>query len=114
MSILHDIFEKQLNFQKKVNSGVEYDLDSDTRNRLYKEHCLFAVEEIVEGLRNINRKPWKQSKDTDNIDELKDELIDEFRFFINRCVLMGMGPDELIERFIRSLDKTNNRLKNNY
>jgi hypothetical protein len=107
-------FEKQQEFQTKIKSGIKPGLRPILRNELYRENCLFTIEEIIEGLRFINHKPWKKTKEVDDIDKLKDELVDEFRFFMNRCILVGMGDRELFDRLQKSFGKTEKRLKNNY
>lgn len=108
------LFDEQIKIQKELNSKVCKKLKPEERNRLYREHCIFTIEEIIEGLRNINHKPWKKTKELDNIDELKDELIDEFRFFLNRCILVSLTPQEFVARFNKSIDKTKKRIKNKY
>ena len=108
------LFQDQLNFQKKIKSGIGNKISDKKRNELYREHCLHTIEEIIEGLREIDHKPWKKTKQIDNLNKLKNELIDEFRFFINRCILMGMEPDEFLDRLRDSYKKTNKRIKNKY
>ena len=108
---INEIFSKQLNIQKLLNSDI---ITTKDRNTTYREHCLHTIEEIIEGLREINHKPWKQSIDIDNIDNLKDEIIDEFRFLINRCLLMDMNGVEFSNRFNKSLLKTQKRIASNY
>lgn len=107
-------FEKQQEFQNEIKSRIKPGLRPILRNELYRENCLFTIEEIIEGLRFINHKPWKKTKGIDDIDKLKDELVDEFRFFMNRCILVGMDDKELFGRLQKSFEKTDKRLKNNY
>jgi hypothetical protein len=111
---LEFIFNRQWLTQKKLGTNIGKTLNPDERNTLYREHCIFTIEEIIEGLRNINHKPWKKTQEDDNIDYLKDELIDEFRFFLNRCILVQMSPSEFLSRFKKSITKTNKRIKNKY
>jgi len=108
------LFRRQLDFQKKLRSGVGRKMSENKRNQLYFETCLYTIEEIIEGLREINHKNWRKSEQTNDVDKLKNEMIDEFRFFMNRCILMGMDAEEFIERLRKSYDKTEKRIKNNY
>ena len=109
MQSINEFFGLQNNIQEKLKTRVGKTQTVDERNRLYREHCIFTIEEIIEGLRNINHKPWKKTKEADNIEELKDELVDEFRFFLNRCIIMNMSPDELYQRFLKSIKKTESK-----
>jgi NTP pyrophosphatase (non-canonical NTP hydrolase) len=109
-----ELFDRQKEFQRLVKSGIKSGLTNSKRNLLYRENCLFTIEEIIEGLRFINHKPWKKTSEKDDINKLKDELVDEFRFFINRCILVGMDEKELFSRLGKSFNKTSKRLKNNY
>ena len=111
---LKDIFDLQFAFQQMISSPICEKHHDDDRNILYREHCIFTIEEIIEGLREINHKPWKKSRQDDNIDKLKDELIDEFRFFINRCIIMGLTYSEFQTRLSESMKKTYERFRNNY
>jgi NTP pyrophosphatase (non-canonical NTP hydrolase) len=107
-------FEEQKSIQQALDSKIGKKISPASRNTQYREHCIFTIEEIIEGLRNINHKPWKKTQEKDNLNKLKDELIDEFRFFLNRCILVGMDANEFSERFDKSMKKTKRRIKNKY
>lgn len=81
--------------QKYLMEDV-YKISNDPKSRVdcYRTTTLAAVDELMEALHHVPWKPWSKREDWD-INELHDELVDVFTFFVQLCHLAGMGPERL-------------------
>lgn len=60
----------------------------------YRTASLALIDEVLEALHNTPWKPWSKRTSWD-LDELHAELVDVFTFFVQLCILSGMGPEAL-------------------
>jgi len=104
-SELQELFDLQMQFQKKVDDG-----NNDYHIMPWIQHVrlmfIGIITEACEALEETNWKPWKQSKAT-NISRLQKEIIDLWHFVINLSLDSGMDAEELIRRF-KAKNKVNN------
>lgn len=70
----------------------------DERIRQFKEMFEAGIREAVEQMDEIGSKPWAISKHW-NEDAVKKELVDEWHFFMAKCLLAGLTPRELFEMY---------------
>ena len=113
MDLLKVIFDKQHELNKRIldeRHDQDYDKICDQENQ-EKE----TVRQRVDWLLNYNRAqihesiemeddlPWKWWKDKDNIDwdHVRMELIDELHFWVSKCQLVGLNPDNLTELYMK-------------
>ena len=113
MDLLQIIFDKQHELNKRIlneRHGQDYDNICD-QDKQDKE----TVKQRVDWLLNYNRAqihesiemeddlPWKWWKDKDSIDwdHVRMELIDELHFWVSKCQLVGLNPDNLTELYMK-------------
>jgi dimeric dUTPase (all-alpha-NTP-PPase superfamily) len=90
---LYLIFKKQIEFQKLLNNDI-------TKQEFYNIMTIAQIDEIMESTRETPWKPWKKQQQLNRM-QLKEELIDEFHFFINRCIFAELTPGELIKGYFK-------------
>lgn len=91
--MLKEIFDKQIKLQDKLGNK-----NLVGNQEFINIMTLATIDEITESLRETPWKPWKKHQ-TFNQEKYKEELVDEFHFFINRCLAAGLTAEELYERF---------------
>ena len=113
MDLLRVIFEKQHELNKRIlkeRHGLDYDKVCDQ-----KKDDTETIKNRVEWLLNYNRAqihesiemedslPWKWWKDMEQIDweNIRMELIDELHFWVSKCQLVGLNPDNLTELYMK-------------
>lgn len=101
MDKLDEIFQKQLEFQKRVGNIPYKDV------QFIKDMTLAAMDELMESLREIPWKPWKKQQEF-NMASFKEELIDLLHFFVNLCLAAGMDSNEVHELYLLK-NKVNNQ-----
>lgn len=60
----------------------------------YRVTSLALIDEVMEALHHTPWKPWSRRTEWDQ-DELQEELVDVFTFFVQLCILGGVAPDDL-------------------
>lgn len=113
VGILEDIFELQIAFQKFLGNNFHASINSKENIELIKNQTLAIIDEVMESLREIPWKPWKN----DNLINLKKyriELIDIFHFLINLFLLAGMTPQMVWDYFKEKNDINIRRQKDGY
>ena len=110
---LKKIFKEQKDFQKNF-----YDPDNMTEEEKVnysKEFILCAHRELGEIL---NILPWKSHRNLKNIDinldELREEIIDSFKFLLNLCVIWGMTAEEFESLFFKKSKIVRQRYENEF
>lgn len=88
---MREIFEHQKYLMEEV-----YKLGNDPKSKVecYRTTTLAAVDELMEALHHVPWKPWSKREDWD-INEIHEELVDVFTFFVQLCHLAGMSADKL-------------------
>ncbi len=95
MDIL-DIFEKQRRLQFACYPDF---MSINTREQRLQDNLKHIIHEVIEVERETNFKHWKQPTRTD-WDNIKEELVDVFIFFMNACNEAHLTPAELIDMTI--------------
>lgn len=70
-----------------------------SKDEWVQKECIALFTELSEVLEEVNWKWWKNKKEVD-YDKVKEELIDVFHFFMSLCLKLGMGADELFDRYM--------------
>jgi len=98
MDKLDIIFDMQEKFDQDVikNRGLQ----GITPEEWIQKQTLAMLSELAELIAEVNFKWWKNAKPT-NPDNVKEELVDLLHFFTGMCNRMGMGSEELFQRYIK-------------
>lgn len=83
------IFDRQKYLMRDV-----YELDPSAMVDHYRITSLALVDEVMEALHCVPWKPWSKRTLWD-WEELQGELVDVFTFFVQLCILAGVGPEDL-------------------
>lgn len=75
-----------------------------------QKETLAMISELSELLDEVNFKWWKNPKEI-NLNNVKEELVDIFHFFMSMCLKVGMDADEVYERYI---EKNKENFKRQY
>lgn len=88
---MKNIFDRQRELMKNV-----YHLGASNEDMIdcYRTTSLALVDEVMEALHHAPWKPWAK-RTTWDWEELQAELVDVFTFFIQLCILVGVGPEDL-------------------
>lgn len=99
--------------QKQFNSNfVDYEgLDGEERVDKTKEYSLMMVDEIMEMLRETNWKTHRKDKVYTIESNIKEELIDTFKYWLSIMVLWGFTPEDFIEEYQRKSSVVEQRYK---
>ena len=77
-----------------------------------KEYLLSLHDEVDEVLHTL---PWKTHRkykeDFFKIEDLREELIDVFKFLLNVYIIWGITPDKMMKDFTKKSEKVLERLK---
>lgn len=120
MDKLEDIFEKQKQFMEELRLNEklpEWPIDLQTKmgQRLIKETIFNMIEELAEASFTLKNKVHKLSDDRAvDLDHYREELGDALAFFIEVCVLSGIGANELYEEYKRKNEVVFERIRNGY
>ena len=85
--------EKIFNHQRYLMEEV-YKLSPEEMIDHYRITSLALVDEVMEALHHAPWKPWSKRTSWD-WEELQGELVDVFTFFVQLCILAGVGPEDL-------------------
>lgn len=94
---LKTLFEMQESFDRYVKENRK--LPDYSKDEWVQKECIALFTELSEVLEEVNWKWWKNKKEVD-YDKVKEELIDVFHFFMSLCLKLGMGADELFDRYM--------------
>jgi dimeric dUTPase (all-alpha-NTP-PPase superfamily) len=113
MDLLRVIFEKQHELNKRIlkeRHGLDYDEicdqqkdDKDTVKNRVEWLLNYNRAQIHESIEMEDDLPWKWWKDKEKIDweNIRMELIDELHFWVSKCQLVGLDPDNLTELYMK-------------
>lgn len=96
--MLQMMFDLQASLQVEAYGKHPGELTGQERIDFYVVHHTAGSDEMHEALDEIGWKPWATSKHF-NEEAVKGELVDEFHFFMNRCLTAGMDAVELFEKY---------------
>lgn len=121
--MLEEIFEAQRMLHKKYTSierknGIyipdKVDVDNCKDQYYLKDLFYRIVSELVEASETLKNKPWKQSQMITDKDHLKEELSDAFHFFIELCIKLDIGAEELYNLYFKKNEVNQWRVKTKY
>ena len=98
---LQDIFDKQIELNKRINSSLYEDIknDPDMKRKWFLNFELALKQESAEAIDSLNWKWWK--KDSDDWDNVKVELVDMLHFWVSMCTIAGMDAKEVFELYAK-------------
>lgn len=99
--------------QRQLDWGLLKIEDVGQDNKI-KETIMFMVEECVESLQNVKRKPWKKTESPTNREALLQELCDVYRFLELTLVVAGYTDEELERALSSNLTKISQRVDDGY
>lgn len=97
---MEKIFEHQKYLMEEV-----YKLDHDPKAMVdhYRIASLALVDEVMEALHHVPWKPWSKRTEWER-DELHEELVDVFTFFVELCQLAGLSPEALEKGYFKKAE----------
>lgn len=107
-----DKLDRMFWLQKQLQKRLGYDF-TEFNNNYFNLMYIGCITELSEVIENTKWKPWKQSS-SNNILEIKKELIDVFHFLINMCIACNLEPNELFYEFLNKNQENNRRQENGY
>jgi len=72
------------------------------------------AEELFEMGNCLRNKAWKTSQVPCDIDHFQEELADAFHFFIQLCLELGIGPEELCQLYFKKSQVNSFRQRSRY
>lgn len=98
---MNDKLEKIFQMQKALNDEIieTRGLTEISANEWIQKQILALISELAEVMDEVNFKWWKNEKPI-NSDNLKDEIVDVFHFFVSMCLTSGMDAEELFRRYM--------------
>jgi dimeric dUTPase (all-alpha-NTP-PPase superfamily) len=126
MNELEKIFENQLELnmeicqKNKPQHWLAWSLISTKHSLTTKEmsywlsrECQAMLHEIVELDRETNWKWWKKPKQL-NISAIQEELMDILHFWVSACLLVGLTPKDVAEKYEEKRQENFKRQKEGY
>lgn len=105
---LQELFNKQIEFQKKVTKLHELPIDSP---QWYSYHMLAMLEELGEVLKSDKR--WKTHRNHRFVpDEKLEEIADIFITVMNICIFSDIECSKLIQAVDRKISENTLKLEN--
>eukprot|EP01047_Picozoa_sp_COSAG01_P002078 COSAG01_NODE_52_length_31456_cov_125.226648_36_plen_139_part_00 len=97
---LKDIFEKQIELNKKINEKLYEEIkDPEVRRKWFLNFELALKQESAEAIDSLNWKWWK--KDDEDWDNVKIELVDMLHFWVSMCTVAGLSAQEVVELYFK-------------
>lgn len=110
--MLRQIFRKQFDLMAKyheieekngclITPDVPVDLHSHKGQHRLKDFAWRVTEEMGEAMNCLKNKPWKVTPMATDVQHFREEIADAFHFFVELCILAGIGPDDLFDLYMR-------------
>ena len=103
---LDKIWKRQKEFHELLHGKVE---NIDVKQQLTKELILHLISECDEVLNSINWKMHRKSNKIVNKDNLKEELIDVFKYWLNISLIWDLSPEDFVNEFYRKSEVVEQR-----
>ena len=105
------VFERQAELmhtyhviEDRNNLLQTYDVPVDLHDKMgqarLKDFAWRITEELGEAMNCLKNKPWKQTQMSTDVEHYQEEVADALHFFIELCILSGLGPDELFDMYM--------------
>lgn len=123
--LLDMIFRKQMYLMEKyheiekkngclITADVPVDLHSHVGQHRLKDFAWRITEELGEAMNCLKNKPWKVTPMATDIQHYKEEISDAFHFYVELCILSGIGPRELFELYMKKSEVNQFRQRSGY
>ena len=110
---LKDIFEKQIELNKKINEKLYEEIkDPEVRRKWFLNFELALKQESAEAIDSLNWKWWK--KDEEDWDNIKIELVDMLHFWVSMCTVAGLSAEDVVELYFKKNKLNADRQKQGY
>lgn len=98
---MNDRLEKIFEMQKALNDEIveTRGISGISEDEWIQKQILALISELSEVMDEVNFKWWKNKKPI-NEDNLKEEIVDVFHFFVSMCLTAGMDAEELFRRYL--------------
>ena len=117
---LDEIFEKQLNLQKKLGVISKFKKNKSMKQQYINQMILAIEEEAVEIMKETAYKNpryvpfgWKKNQKF-NIKNFKLEIVDLMHFLVNLAIVAGLSSNEFFKLYIKKNKINHVRKKNGY
>lgn len=110
---LQEAFDRQFDLETRVYGHPLPTMRLSERVAFITVNTIAATDEAHEALNETSWKPWAEG-DWINEEAFKSELVDEFHFFMNRCLVVEMTAEELLQRYFAKADKNERRQLEGY
>lgn len=114
MDKLEDLFERQKELQKYFGNNDLENFTEEEKQQYTKDNILGLLDETHEVLRETNWKHWRKTKKPINEENLKEEIVDVFHFFINLCIVWGFSAEEIYEAYLKKDEEIYKRIDGDY
>lgn len=107
---MNDRLDKIFEMQKSLNDEIveTRGLSKGPTDEWIQRQILAMISELAEVMDEVNFKWWKNKKPI-NSDNLKEEIVDVFHFFVSMCLTAGMDAEELYQRYLAKNAENFNR-----
>lgn len=93
---------------------VPVDIHSAKGQARLKDFAWRITEELGEAMNTLKNKPWKQTQMETDVEHYEEEIADAFHFFVELCILSGIGAEELYNLYFRKNKVNQFRQRSNY
>ena len=113
-----ELMEKYHDIESKNNphmcKEVPVDIQSYAGQNRLKDFAWRITEEIGEAMSCLKNKPWKATPMETDVDHYKEEIADAFHFFVELCILSGIGAHELFHLYFKKAEVNRFRQRSGY
>lgn len=90
--------------------------DLNSRTVQMRLHSLYGymMREMSEAMAHLDAKPWKDHPRRTDALPFHGEIADTFHFFVEFCIVSGIGPAMLFHEYFRAWEKNNGRQATGY
>ncbi len=126
IDMLRTIFQGQIELMEKYEdqerrNGEPMPSQSDwgdlnSRTVQMRLHSLYGymVREMSEAMAHLDAKPWKDNPRMVDTAAFREELGDTLHFFVEFCLVAGMGAGGLFHEYFHAWEKNNGRQAGGY
>lgn len=110
---LKDIFEKQIELNKRINPKLYDEIqDPEVRRKWFLNFELALRQESCEAIDSLSWKWWK--KTDDDWDNIKIELVDMLHFWVSMCTVAGLDSKEVVDLYFKKNQLNHDRQNQGY
>lgn len=89
-------------------------LDARVVQMRIKDMAYRCIEELSEATNTLKNKPWKNDEVATDRDHFYEELADAFHFFVELCIIAGLGFEDLFRLYFLKSEVNKFRQRSNY